>query len=188
VSTYETWNIVIGSLTTAIAGFGLFGLWRYVKHTKAIAEATKLQGDILSKPTISVFCSPLKEAPRKKYARVNTRIVNHSMVHAKIKVVIKAKLRVNGADHDKEFLAPEPYNGMVWLFSAKQEFHGHFSFKELECKEITNKDTLTLEVISESSAHGARDNFEKNPSILYNWKHSTEDWIPAIPPQSHNIN
>lgn len=178
MTTYEIWATVFGVLTTIIAGFGLCGLWRYVKYTKTIAEATRLQGDVLSRPTITVRCKARKTS-HQPFSEINTETRNHSMTHANIKVTIKVKLRVNGADHDEEFLAPTPYDGTVWSFPARQGFGGHFAFDELKQRTVTHKDTLTLVGTIESSAFGGQDKFERDPPILYRWKHSTQEWVPG---------
>ena len=176
--------MVLGSLTVLIAGAALFGLFYYVKETRKIADATKLQGDVLSRPTITVLCNRA-DNPRQKHARIATFIENHSSVHAKVKIDIKAILHVESTGESVEFHAPQPYDGSMWPFPAKLPFTGVFTFQGLQARAMEVGDTLTLLGSVESSPYWGKPNYRADPSIKYLWKQGKTDdesrWVPCPP-------
>lgn len=53
---FEYWSVWLAGTTIAIGIIGLGGLFWYANETRKIAKATKLQGDVLSRPTIALSC------------------------------------------------------------------------------------------------------------------------------------
>lgn len=171
-----------GWITAVVAVIGLIGLFWYARSTAQMASATKRQGDVLCYPTVSVFCRARK-TPRQPYSSIDTEVVNTSQVHAYTKITLKAILHVAGTSQKVEFPAPAPYDASVWPLSAKQGFHGHFTFDGLKTRSLSQGDTLTLEGTTESKAFGSKDGYQRNPPIYYNWNDSAKEWAPAVPPE-----
>jgi len=171
-----------GWLTAVVAVIGLFGLFWYARSTAIMARATKRQGEVLTYPTVSVFCKT-GATPRQPYSDIRTQVVNTSQVHAYTKVTLKAVLHLAGTDQIVEFPAPAPYDGSVWPLSANQGFNGHFAFDGLKARALSRGDSLTLEGTVESKAFGSKDGYRENPPIYYRWKDSSKEWVPEVPPQ-----
>ena len=171
-----------GWITAVAAVTGLFGLFWYARSTARMANATKRQGDVSSYPTVSVFCRA-GATPCQPYSVIQTQVVNTSQVHAYTKITLKAILHVAGTSQKVEFPAPAPYDGSVWPLSAKQGFDGNFTFDGLKARSLSEGDTLTLEGTTESKAYGSKDGYRQNPPVYYNWKSSTKEWVPAVPPE-----
>jgi hypothetical protein len=182
MSTHECWTVGIGIATTLIGAAGLIGLWYYVRETKKIADATKLQGDVLSRPAISVLCSeyPHGEPP---YFQIATVIENHTNVHANFTVKIIARLLIDGKGTPLDFSAEKPYDGTVWPFTARQKIEGgHFKLKDLDKQPVGANDVLTLHGEMKSTWWGS-DDLREDPPFLYRWDNRYKRWV-VYPPET----
>ena len=177
---YELTSTCIDVVTAIIGVIGLVGLWHYVKQTARIADATKVQGDVLSRPSISVTCGK-GETPRQPHCKIVTRITNHSNNHAVVRITLKARLQTGESGQVEEFLAPAPYNGATWAFAAGQVFQGGFTFEELKQRQVSRGDKLTLYGTVESASWWDQGGFREDPPIQYTWKASDVLWIPDRP-------
>lgn len=175
MTSFELFSVVIGAV-------GLIGLGWYAFGTWKMAEATKLQGEVTSYPTVSAFCQA-GPTPRQPFSHILTQIINTGRVHAYAKITLKAVLHVARTDQRIEFAAPSPYDGSIWPLSAGQRFDGHFTFHELITRALSPGDTLTLEGTIESLAYGSEGGYRQNPPVYYNWKESSKEWVANVPPE-----
>jgi hypothetical protein len=182
---YEFWTTLFAGATAAIAGFGLYGLWRYVKATMIIARATELQGDVLSRPSITVLCSASGQDLNPKlpfrYGHIDFMVSNNSKVHGKAKITFKARLVVASPHRVKEFPAPSPFDGIIVLcLAAEDKCDVPLYFDDLANTEIDSRDSLTIEGIVESSPWVGPEDFQPDPPITYLWQSADKKWKPIL--------
>jgi len=166
---------------------GLIGLFLYVKKTTAIAKATQLHNELISKPAVTaeiVSYSPesFEGIDLLPFECVRIAIENHTKVHANIKIKLKYLLRTGDSKDFAQFDVGGNYDGQaVWNLAAKAKFIGHLALPGLSSKEITSSDDLIVGIALESSPFN-RDAYQANPSTQYKWMHLTKEWAQSPVP------
>ena len=180
--------------TTAIAK----ATKRYVEETMAIAKATRLQGDVISRPTILVNCRVPRQPPQdpwllggqlpalprlapKEYKQPNNiieaKVKNEGGGHAKVKMTVKVRMRVKGAEHTERLPIPSPYDGTaVWQVAIGHTIRHLIKIDKLKGKEITEDDELLLDIGIESSPWWGEEEYRPEPPIAYRWDGEAGDW------------
>ena len=112
MSDYLNLNTLFNFVTAGVGIVGLILIWRYVKATVEIAEATRLQGEILSRPALTVefdregFLSHNKSGIMTSDS-IFLKIVNHSNLHANLKLTIRYRFKTKDSEEFEEIFTKQ---------------------------------------------------------------------------------
>lgn len=168
MSIYE-WSTLI--LTFA----GFVAIVVYVVKTWAIAKATHLHNEIITRPAISLMVTDVSTLDH-----IGVLFQNHTAIHANIRV--KVEIVIINKLSDVTFKINSPivsgdYNGEnVWNISAMDEFTGHTHLERLKNRTFLPTEKVYLNITSESSQFDMNQ-YRPNPPRQYLWKDSAKKWI-----------
>lgn len=159
---------VYGWVMVVLTLVGLVGLYWYVRYTYDIAKATRLQGEILSHPAVSITLSTFRDSDDFTCpAAVTVSIHNHSSIHAKVKL----RLQMVWCKGEQR-LSPEPHRPFdgtsVLAIFAQQEYRQFYLFRELKDEQFQEGDYVFITGHVEVSPHDA-DRYRPGPEIRYAW-------------------
>lgn len=175
-------QVLVAAVGVAAALGGLWWAVKYVKATVRIAEATELQGKVLSAPAVAVRILPLDPLNNAlPIGGVYVEISNHASVHAKMRLKLWTEIRDPNTQQVRTVEAPKPYDGSVWPLFARQEFTGHFRFSSL-----SDQPGQTMRLIGRLDySPYDREEYRRAPQILYEWSllkpANVPGWMPCPP-------
>jgi len=178
-------------LSIIINVLAIIGLFIYVVKTGQIASANEKHNEIITTPAITVqifnrgqgFGEYMMVPPQGSPSKIYTGIINHTSIHANLKILVSFEGIVCGKRIEGSF-KNKYYNGNdEWEFAAREIFFGNLSIDDFgnldRCKE---GDYVFLNIEFKTKPFGSSLDYKNNPRKQYYWDVDKKVWIPSPTP------